>query len=365
MRYFIDESGNSGDLATSSGTKFGGQELFALACVGEPEGGFDVVMDALRAKHQIKAGEIKSSKLYSKKPGFVVDVVRHVVSGGGYFVEVVEKKFFAALHIARQIVFPVSFEGFSDRHVYIHKRFAQVLSQYAPEEVFDAYWALLLSPSLDGLKGFMVLLQKFSDSHAVVEGPDASAVIKLIRESVEESLDDIQRWQVELSLADEDVLKAFLPIPDKSKKDKVIWLLPHYSSLTNILARINLCRSGELSDVKLVHDEQKHFDEILHAAKMLVESNAAAGGSTVTGALYEFESSAGLTFAPSHEEVGIQVADVVAGFMTRFCQQRLAGQEVDPSLQMAFNMLIDGSRPEVGVGLNFVWSHNELQVPPQ
>ena len=106
QRYFLDESGHGGDLASSAGLDFSGQPIFALACVGVGDAsGLVAQLEDLRAKYRCGTGELKSSALGSRLPRFASDLTRWLVAhGNSIFVELVEKRFHVVTHVVNRLL---------------------------------------------------------------------------------------------------------------------------------------------------------------------------------------------------------------------------------------------------------------------
>src|ERR1700684_1523746 len=88
--FYVDESGNSGDLVNAGSVfDFGQQPVFALVGIGIDDGdALAVEFDRLRARHRIRGREVKSSAL-KNKPGFITDLITHLREHGcPIFVEV-------------------------------------------------------------------------------------------------------------------------------------------------------------------------------------------------------------------------------------------------------------------------------------
>lgn len=151
-------------------------------------------------------------------------------------------------------------------------------------------------------------------------------------------------------------MRSVLPIPDRSKRDGTIWLLPNISSFTTIYGRINRLLDGDIEDVTFVHDEQVHFDEIIEANKALAESlRDDLSRVRLRTANYSFQSTAKLTFQNSRESLGIQTADVIAGFVSRYIYQKLwQPQSIDAEHDEAFHMIDSFTRAEGVTGINYV-----------
>lgn len=65
MHFYMDESGNTGDIAaTSNKLDFGGQPVFSLAAIGIPnEESLGQALITLRRKHNVQATELKLSRI--------------------------------------------------------------------------------------------------------------------------------------------------------------------------------------------------------------------------------------------------------------------------------------------------------------
>jgi hypothetical protein len=161
--------------------------------------------------------------------------------------------------------------------------------------------------------------------------------------------------------SDSDAWRVGLPISDLSKKGRPFWILPNLSSLTNIYARINLFHQRSVGGVRLIHDEQMQYDNILHKGMQTSETLGEFGiAPSLSTADYAFTQHASLEFRCSAECVGIQVADVVAGFVMRHVHNRLdsGGSTSDDS--EAYRSLMELADPDRGVGINLVLSHYDI-----
>lgn len=98
LEYFLDESGNTGDLInTTNALKFGGQPIFALACVGidndEQRKLLEEFIFELCKKFDVDAVDIKSKDLYFAYPQFMLELSSYLVEARfPIFVEVVDKR---------------------------------------------------------------------------------------------------------------------------------------------------------------------------------------------------------------------------------------------------------------------------------
>lgn len=359
ITYFIDESGNTGDLILGGDDlSFGGQPYFGLGCLGVKDiKAFGAEVSDLKRGHRIQAADIKSTKIYKGKPGFVLDLVRLVAAQRmPFFIELVEKKFFVATNVAFYLIWPPYFCGDNGPKAdYIRNIFAQFITLKAPNEVFSAYFKACQSQSREDLIYAFETLLSFGRS-------DSSIQHQHLVESVQESMNDFETM-LQHEDSEENAIRRFLPEPDTSKKGKSIWILPNYSSLTNIYARINHAHGGVIRSVKLVHDAQAQFDEILFLAKQAAESSVPERRVSPI-ADYHFLERAELSTAKSEDSLGIQMADILTGFMVRYAQDViLYGVKPAPELKEAFHILAGAEDPVKGYGVNYVWSHNIPDAP--
>lgn len=69
MNYFIDESGNTGDVASAnSALDFAGQPLFSLACIGVNN--IDELENdiyEIKRSYNVQSSELKAGGIYKKK----------------------------------------------------------------------------------------------------------------------------------------------------------------------------------------------------------------------------------------------------------------------------------------------------------
>ena len=358
ITYFIDESGNTGDLITAGDKlEFGNQPYFGLGCIGVTDvDGFEKKVINLKNKHNIQSNDLKSTKIYKNKPKFILDLIK-LIAGDKipFFVELVEKKFFIATNISFYLVWPPYF-NIDDHEASNNMRnfFAQLITKNAPDDVFSSYFKACIERTKESLMAAFQALLNFG--HSQPTDPIYQGFVKCINESIDD---------FELMIKEENsvevAVKRFLPLPDTGKKGKEFWILPNYSSLTNLYARINHAHEGKIANIHLVHDEQAQYDEILDLAKKATEMLRNAREVSPV-ANYNFLEKASLTFAKSEDNIGIQAADVLIGFLVRYAQEILCAK-TDPTkeLKEAFRIMAEAENYEKGYGVNYVWSHNEIR----
>lgn len=359
LNYYIDESGNSGDvLSTGEDFDFYGQPVFSLACVGiDDTQKLDELILELRKKHRIQGSELKSSKIYRKKPKFIGDLVDFLGRENiPIFIEVVDKKYFISANLVNCHVMPAySSPPETPESQMARNHCADFIYENAPNSVFNKFIGVCKKPSNEALLESFKEIHNFANSFF-----PKSDLSGFILKNIEESIKDYD----ELRLTNEkDVYLKFIPIPDSSKREKSIWMLPNLSSFTNLYARINLYLDGDLSEASIIHDEQAHFDEIIAINKKLLEKLDMSTAVAVRTARYTFSGSASLEFSESHEHSPIQVADILAGMAMRYVQEKIEGVRSRPEIANAYDGILRMSNPYRGVGVNLVTTakvHHEL-----
>jgi hypothetical protein len=347
--YFLDESGNTGDLARpGSRFDFGQQEVFALSCLGVADtSGLGQELNRLKRVHRVQALELKSSSVRDK-PKFVADLADYIERTAlPLMIEVVDKRFMIVANMVNWIVMPaVGDADHTPKIQWVRNVMAEYIHARAPSSVFEAYVAACDAPSgasvTNAFKEFFTWLQR-EDRNEVSYG---------IGRSVADSFDEFKKMGPQTKEAQ----RRFLPPPDIGKRGQSIWMLPNLTSFTNIYARLNRLHRRKIGSITLFHDEQTHFDNILHDAKRMTERLAQAGTPPpMRFADSTFEEQARLVFLGSHASPGIQAADVLAGFVMRHVKDSLFGNRAptDES-QSAFQHILELSEPNEGRGINFV-----------
>lgn len=94
--YFIDESGNSGDIASSGIDKIvNNQPIFTLACVGVQDvTDLDRFAKSLIKKYRIQSQELKSIRVLKKQDKIPSDIINYLKENNGkVLIECVDKKY--------------------------------------------------------------------------------------------------------------------------------------------------------------------------------------------------------------------------------------------------------------------------------
>lgn len=355
--FYLDESGNSGDLARpGTAMDFGGQQIFALAAIGVRDAGaLDDELDRLRRDYRIQAPELKSTAVKGK-PGLVVELAAFLRRNEmPVLIETVDKRFMIAANIINNLVLPaVGACDVTPEAQWVRNVLCEYLHAQAPPGAIASYVAACDSPSAASVTAAFDTMLDWLDEAAPDDQP-----AEALRFFTRDSFDDFVAADPEAEAAQ----RRCLPPPDLSKKGQSIWMLPNLTSLTNLYARINRYRRRKLAEVEIVHDEQAHFDTILADAKQLTEHLAAQGlAMPARFADYQFVEQAALRFARSSETNGIQAADVLAGFVMRHVKSVLHDRVAPGSeAARAFHALMNLTDPNEGLGINFVLAHGDIE----
>ena len=349
---YIDESGHSGDMINSGkGYDFKGQPYFALAGVGL-EGGYDWTgrISELRSRHRIPLGELKSKSLTSK-PNFSAEVINALLDQGApLFVELVDKRYFICMSLTSfQLLAPCLGYPESVELHFLRNTVADFLYFHASEHVLDTFVASCLTPDDATLRASFASLREMA-KHSSYEG----AVVQ-IAQGIVHMVEVAETEYRELNDAQGEPWRRFLPPPALNKHSKQVWMLPNLTSFTSIYARMNRYYERRLAGIRLVHDQQFELESILRQGKTTAEHLGSTMGLPYTPQSdYRFEEEAGIDFAHSHETIGVQLADIVAGSTMRFFRDTDAGTSVSHELREAIMRLISEGDERTGYGLNQV-----------
>jgi Protein of unknown function (DUF3800) len=355
MNYFIDECGQTGDIARLNAVSgFGNQPIFCLAAIGVAAELFlEEKINRLKEKHGIRLGELKSAAR-RERPEFTYEVVRLVCTERyPFFLEVVDKKYFLATHItSRQLLPPIGGLAADQKTHLFQNLVADYLFERLPDAVFAKFINACLLPSHETLSAQFSALIEFARADS--RGEDLAAVVCDLVTTAEKDYEEAR------ADGHDNAFFSYLPIPDDNKYQKPVWVLPNLSSFTNIYARINLYEEGRLSNICLIHDEQLQFDEILETSKGVAETLRERAAEMFTPhSDFNFRESASLSFASSTQSAGLQVADILAGFCMRYVKDFFTERkQIRPIAHQTYDLLRRFTNPAGGIGLNLVVSSN-------
>lgn len=142
-----------------------------------------------------------------------------------------------------------------------------------------------------------------------------------------------------------------------------IAVLPNYSSLTSICARVNKYCAGRLAGVTLVHDDQTHCDELLRGAKANVEALVDTSDYEHLGADYSFGEHASLAFESSDQIPGLMIADVIAGYVRQILREHAGEGDIRQQAWDAFLEIWGAGDIECGAVMNLLLPNATVERP--
>lgn len=349
VTYYIDESGNTGDLATTKPETYGAeQRMFTLAAVGcHLDELFKERFEALKATHRIRSPEVKSKQAYDR-PQFISGLLDMLKERGcPIFIEAVDKHYFIIANIMDRIVLP--YVGNCDvepRTLFVKGVMADHMAIFGPPELAHSFIKCCQSRNYVEVRDFYKQIIRWAQTSRLPTEGVAEAFVRFTRESLKNFR----------TLPKARAVERALPIPDTSPKGKLLWVLPNLTSFTHIYARINSFREKQMSGVTLFHDEQLQFGDVLLQNKIVMEVfTDEIVLPPLKSADFVFSASAKLEFLRSHDSIGIQIADVLAGFVARHIQHAVWGGAATNAERMAiFERLVGCGDRERGTGVNIV-----------
>jgi hypothetical protein len=230
---------------------------------------------------------------------------------------------------------------------FIRNCLADFLNAEATNDILDTFVHTCLNPSETHLMRSFSLLEELGRS--LLESPGKRDIALGLCRMVEDARSEF----LELKEKDSDASLRFLPPPDHNKRSKLVWMLPNLTSFTNIYARLNLYFEQKLQGIHIVHDQQLEIEDILQLGKVAAEAINEQGELPYTPrSNFVFKEIATFAFAQSHEGIGLQMADVVAGAVMRYFRDDR--QALHSDLAGAVEHLIATSDGRTGYGINQV-----------
>ncbi|MCY0893809.1 MAG: DUF3800 domain-containing protein [Acidibacillus sp.] len=354
---FIDESGNTGDVrvAREEDLRFNGQPYFVLAGVGiwdDARSEMEAFVQNLKQKYRIQSPELKSSKLYDTKLNLVVELIDYLmVKRYPIFVEINDKKYFLCMQINNLIFRAFLQESPSDSTLTLMQISADYLYDTLPNRVFTLFSNACNQRDQKTFDQFLTSLRTALLFRKEDHG-------QILREFLEETLGEYMGGNVEPG--GKSPIESLLPEPDLSTKGQTLSALPHIPALANIVARVEQYQRDEgVQDCRFIHDEQAHFFHILHENMKVLQENdlsAFSRDNRLNGLVRFHLDKLSLVEGNSKDEIGIQIADVVAGTVYRAWSEFVrSGFRFPSKYESVFRGLVtsyEGNHMPVGV--NFV-----------
>ncbi|WP_157822467.1 DUF3800 domain-containing protein [Psychromonas sp. Urea-02u-13] len=360
--YYLDESGNSGDLIGKKvDLTFGNQPIFTLACIGvSNEEVLSKHVNELKVKHKLDDAELKSSELYFSNPKFLLDIAKLISNLRlPILVELVDKKYCITTGIVNHQIWTPHFTGDESNGEiqYIRNELADYMSANLTSECYEFFFDSCKNPSEKNLIKSMDTLSSFFKSKS-----NSVDFAELTVSSIEETIDDYRLFKS--NVGENEAVKKFIPIPDSMKNGKAIHLLPHVHSIFSVIGRLNKYHLKELGNVILHHDKQEEFDDVLIYSKEVLEnSEPDVKTPPVFNSDYDVTSNLNLKFVDSERSTGIQIADLVAGYFNRYINGLLYKEvEIDAVYHDIFMQFRNDFHPMSPLGVNFVIPKSKQQI---
>lgn len=362
--YYLDESGHTGDLVNANGRlDFGNQPLFALACIGimDPHDLEELTSFAakLKTKHDLAVDELKSKDLYFDKPEVILELAQFFSKKRlPLLVELVDKRYCVAVSIVTHHILPAySLDLRDDSEKEVLNILADYLTTHLPDNCYRCFFTACQTASEKALMTSMQSLKDFCLAQGI---EDDIAQITVM--AINTTIDDYQ--DMKKQVGEENAVKLFIPIPDTASNGKSIRLLPHVHSIYSLFARLNKYHQGELKGVTLWHDVQDELKEILlFCAENVRNPELVKTAYETPHANYKITQPLTLDFDKSENRIGIQLADLFAGFFNRYVSGVVyKGLQVDDIYHEIFLQFRVYFRLMSPLGVNFVLPESRRQV---
>ncbi|PIF73789.1 hypothetical protein CLU95_0906 [Variovorax sp. 54] len=333
------------------GYDFKGKPYFALAGVGLQDGyDWDERIKELRDRYRVPSGELKFESLVSK-PKFSAAVINALLDQQApLFVEVVDKRYFICTCIASfQLLPPCLGYPESMRLEFLKNAVADFLNAHASGRVLDSFVASCLMP------GGATLRASFSSLRDLATKTTYEGAAAQVAKGFGLMVEVVEAEYRELSVAQHHPWLNFLPPPELNRHSKQGWMLLNLTSFTSIYARMNRYYRRRLAGIRLVHDQQFEVGSILRQDKAAAERMRSKMDLPYTSRFDDrVEQVDALDPGQSHEVVGVQIADVVAGATMRFFRDSNTSTSMSSELREAMMRLISAEDERTGYGLKQV-----------
>lgn len=354
MNYYMDESGNTGDLINKKNDmEFAKQPIFTHSCIGiddHKSKKLESFIISLKKKHDIEDSvELKSQDYYIKNPQLVYEIIEYIVDNQLPIVcEVMDKKYNVAVSIVNHLIVPTMPNESSGQAQYIRNMLTDFITSYAPDRCFSTFSELCKAPNEENLLVCMNSIKEFFANEK--DSIDDNGYTILM---IDETLDDY--YINKEKFTEEQAIKWCVPIPDLDSNGNVIKLLPNVHSFYNQLARLNKIHNKKLNTVTLTHDTSSEFAETLRFCIENIKTIDTENMPNIPTCDYDVKETPELLFKDSKDSIGVQVADILAGFLNRYIYGLLYKEiKMDSIYHETFNKIMHFNRNPDPKGTNFV-----------
>lgn len=342
--YFIDESGNTGDIATQKAlTGFAGQPFFSLACIGvEEKKVLDDFAKELIKKHRIQSSEFKSTNICTKKRYIIPELIDFLIKHNGkILVEIIDKRYQLCSALMDYYIFcpyimpnrdtPESIRFWKGTYDFIYN--------FIDDKFIQDFICAFSTPDDD-----LTYIERCINNMLNLVKHHANELITFV-----EDVKDVFR-HMKITYGNVITKKRFLPLPDFSRGKKY-GILPNVNCLANIYARINKIE-GDGETITIYHDEQKEFNAPLEEIKKLTEVLSSEASLITPYSDFNIKNKANLDFVSSKDEYGVQFADLISGAFMRHVYSIFNCHEIHKEFCIAYRMILE--RECIDLGINFI-----------
>lgn len=263
MNIYIDECGNTGDITVEGVNQ---QPFFVLSGVHidtDLQAELLEIENCYRRGKRLQQQEIKSSNTYSSQVDFTEEIINKLLEKEApIWCEIMDKKYYVVANLINFTILQIWTVNKLDES---HKYFLNIAADYLESEFsideLNPYLLACKYPTRENLRYFLNYFKGVLQVRTQCEVRDG--FLLAARKLVEEINDPNDSFNED----------QYFPIPDYTKKGKRLIMLPYVQGFSNLLARINgWVKVKNIERIKLIHDEQKQFDEILGDYKEFCES---------------------------------------------------------------------------------------------
>lgn len=329
--FYIDESGNAGDInpkMIDEKLKIE-QPIFVIAGFGYPSDIKENINDfikSIKKKYNIPDDELKAKSLYRSKSDAIADIVKYFYDKElPVFIEVIDKHYFIACKIVDLIFLNMRKRGMHPLRVYhLSRSVSDFICHEFDEALLAEFAQLCIERKPDMLRQWFAKALSFLKRHKSSNAEWLWFILKEVDESYE------ARAQIQ-----EDAHERYLPEADRSQRGEIIALLPHIPSIVSVLQRIvRFVTDKGATDYRIVHDEQEQFKNILLENIKYLQEPAIRKAMTEFLSVDDIPIRRSLTipdnltveFGNSIDELGIQIADMLAGTLMRIWSEFVIGK---------------------------------------
>lgn len=378
LKIYVDESGNTGEsLVYKNKFFFGAQPYFCLVGVILPieKKRIETELLSLCKKFNIHMQELKANRIIKKKPKFFEDYFDILDKLDiPVFIEFMDKKYYVIANMINSLIFPCNefppeingdYKMFRARRILANK-----LHKIISKNSYEKFSTLCLNENEtnfnNAINSIVIDIIRSRDS-------DLASVLMHLKKT-HESISDIYACEPKKN----HLKHHYRPLPDQGTK-RDLYLMPHVSSVFNIVPRFqHYAESISAKSISIIHDEQSHYDDTLkntlkevyeHTDKKGTEilkrmSEAILFSKNIDGYEQGFDrpnvsydipkKSIAISFQISKQELGIQMADLVAGFMTQTWMYFQKNRKLPSYAVKPYQHIFRMWEQEASIGCNFV-----------